>query len=231
MFKLCSSRRKRHGISTKEVMKKTTAIMLAVSMSFCMSANVLASEADASIEDNGVITSTGTDISGQEEVGNSILDTEDDEGGTKAEEDEELIQEDSSVKASDINENSSEDILLPEIDVTEEGNADLDAISPWLSDYDYSVSEDTVILEAYNGHETAITVPGSAIINGTEYQKIQITAGVWPYAVSLSFENGVVFPDNCKDLFFKMRQLKEIDVSHVDTSNTKSVKVRSSVIL
>ena len=94
----------------------------------------------------------------------------------------------------------------------------------WLSDYTYSVESDRIKLESYSGNDSDITVPGSAVINGTQYNTVEISAGLWPNAESLTFENGVVFPDDSSGLFSYMYSLESIDLSNVDTSNVTNMR-------
>ena len=95
-------------------------------------------------------------------------------------------------------------------------------ISPWLENYTYSIRDDesAVYLERYNGHESEIVVPDSAVIEGTEYTKIVVYGdGVWESsnAVSITFESGVQFGDNAACMFSYMHSLTSIDFSAIGT--------------
>ena len=114
----------------------------------------------------------------------------------------------------------SEEIVEGE---TEELLYGTDPTSEWLSDYSFDVLTDRIRLTAYNGSDTEISVPGSAVVDGDAYNKIEISAGVWPNAVRLSFEQGIVFPVDCEDLFSDMTSLTSLDLSQVDTSDVTNM--------
>ena len=116
--------------------------------------------------------------------------------------------------ADTLEEDASEEIGEGEADSLMAGTT-----STWLSDYGYSVQNGRVKLTSYNGNDIDIIVPGSAVINGTAYNTIEISRGLWNNARSLSFEDGVVFPNSCNLLFYNMTSLTAIDLSKVDTSN------------
>ena len=97
------------------------------------------------------------------------------------------------------------------------------SIDGWLSDYSYTVQEDRIKLTSYTGTGTAVTVPGFAVIDGTEYDIVEISKYLWKNAQSLVFERGIMFPDDSSYLFSSMDSLKTIDLSEVDTSNVTAM--------
>ena len=126
-------------------------------------------------------------------------------------EEEETAEGDSTVEtAEEIVEGEAEDLLA--------GNT-----SDWLSDYSYSVMSDRIKLEGYSGNDSGILVPGSAVIDGIQYNTVEISAGLWPGVESLYFERGVVFPDNSSGLFQNMQNLRLIDLNDIDTSNVTNM--------
>jgi hypothetical protein len=60
--------------------------------------------------------------------------------------------------------------------------------SIWLSDYSYLIEEGRLILTAYHGEETEVTVPGSACVSNTQYNKVYLTARMWG-----KFLNNLIF--------------------------------------
>jgi len=78
-------------------------------------------------------------------------------------------------------------------------------------------------LTAYNGTEENVTVPGTAVIDDVEYSRVQLTASVFRNKTgikSLSFGQGVEFPEYAGSMFSGMRKLETIDLSAVNTTNT-----------
>ena len=136
------------------------------------------------------------------------------EAGVPQEAAPEVSAEEEETDAGDRTAEAAEEIVEGEAENLLAGNT-----SGWLSDYSYSVKSDRIKLEAYNGNDSDITVPGSAVVNGTQYNIVEISAGLWQDAESLTFDSGVVFPDNSSGLFRNMQDLQSIDLSNIDTSN------------
>ena len=103
--------------------------------------------------------------------------------------------------------------------------------SAWLNDYDYWFDDDTLVLYGhYKGTETEVTVPATALVGGLPYNKIRLTPELWSpyededgekhesYVRSLSFETGVILPEDCTRLFYNMNEVTSIDLSNLDTS-------------
>ena len=94
----------------------------------------------------------------------------------------------------------------------------------WLKDYDYNIEDDRIILCGYHGEESDVRVPGHAMCRETEYDRIQISPHMWPDGLtSLSFEEGVEFPEFSDDLFANMKDLAAIDLTNIDFQNVKSM--------
>ena len=93
--------------------------------------------------------------------------------------------------------------------------------SSWLRYFDYSVKGDTVVLEGgYKGSDTEVRVPGSATVDGIPYDRVMITKSIsWRACKHLSFEPGVVFPNDCSGLFASEYYIQSIDLTNINTSN------------
>ena len=99
--------------------------------------------------------------------------------------------------------------------------------SEWLSDYDFEVSGDKIRLTGYHGKETEVTVPGSAVISGVEYARIELSSRIWgPFyspdgetegVTKLSFESGVYLPEDASWLFGGLSTLESVDLSNVSS--------------
>ena len=115
--------------------------------------------------------------------------------------------------------NLSESIILTK---TEAGN--------WLDEYDYYVSGDKIVLTAYKGHDTDITIHGSAVLVGTPFEKIEISPYMFgkfdysPAVQHLSFERGVQFPADSSELFYGYYALQTIDLANANTSNVTNMR-------
>ena len=227
---------KRKGVSSKGLMKKILSVLLAAVLTSTMCLTGLAAETESGPEDASQVTDSVSeeaevvefDVQTSDAAENDVSGTgETDESGTEAlekEEEPEILSEEQ-----EENEVISDEILLiPDAagpaSSAEAGEKRSASVSEWLSDYTFTADEDTITLTAYTGSETDITVPGSAVVDGTEYTRILISAGLWPDAVRLAFEDGVEFPSNADSLFAGMSALTEIDVSNIDTSNVTSMQ-------
>ena len=121
---------------------------------------------------------------------------------------------------------ASEEIIDEEVAALADGD---ETTSAWLSGYEYEIQNDRIKLNGYIGDSSTvnmpldIVVPGSAVVNGTEYNSVEISPGLWEYAGTLQFESGVVFPDNSSRLFADMICLRSIDLNNVDTSNVMNM--------
>ena len=174
-------------------------------------------------EKNEERTSETTDDSGTGSTGTNELQTE--------ETHEEIVSTDSTAADATVDSSSkgvdeeTDGAAIPEeIPVESEEDAALPALageetSSWLASYTYEVTGDAVLLTAYNGSDTNITVPGRAMVDGTEYSSIKINKYIWNSAVGLSLEKGVTFPEDCTYFFRYAKNLKTLDIRQVDTSN------------
>ena len=89
----------------------------------------------------------------------------------------------------------------------------------WLSDYDFYFTEDTIVLTGYHGDATDLTVPGDGVIGNKNFAKVEITPEMeWNEVTQLSFDKGVVVPENCSGMF-NWYSLESIDMSNIDTSH------------
>lgn len=99
--------------------------------------------------------------------------------------------------------------------------------SEWLKDYEYRIDGDRIILTEYNGETAEITVPGHAMARGKEYSCIVLSPYIWDSwenpVTSLSFEEGVSFPDDSNNLFASLPALTSIDLQNVDMANVKNM--------
>ena len=94
----------------------------------------------------------------------------------------------------------------------------------WLKDYDCREENGRLVLKRYHGEGTEITVPGSAVFHGDTYDTIVLSPSMWPERVtSLSFEKGVVFPEDSSYLFAYITELTSIDLGNIDMSNVREV--------
>ena len=91
-----------------------------------------------------------------------------------------------------------------EIPDVRNASSDLDqnGTSVWLSDYSYEIKDGRLILKDYLGTGTEVTVPGSAYVRNTLYDKVYLTAKMWgDYVTSLAFEKGVTLPEDSSYMF------------------------------
>ena len=96
----------------------------------------------------------------------------------------------------------------------------------WLSDYDFYIAGDKIVLTGYHGNESDLVVPGSAMIGSTKYAKVEITSEInWEESGTvrkLSFDKGVVVPEDCSGLFRSYGPVS-IDMSNIDTSHVTNM--------
>lgn len=101
----------------------------------------------------------------------------------------------------------------------------------WQEEYEYTLSENEITLQTYNGMESDVIVPAYAVIEEEEYAVVLGDAqwsdngyvGIWsenPNVTSLSFEAGVKLPEDCTALFRSCSNLRELDLSGLDAADT-----------
>jgi surface protein len=100
----------------------------------------------------------------------------------------------------------------------------------WYTDYTYTLdtTNSTITLNTYNGNDTDLDVPGTAIIEGVTYAvKLSSTNtstsnGVWyskrAQITSIKIETGVSAPQDSFAMFYSLSTLTSLDVSGLDTS-------------
>ena len=100
----------------------------------------------------------------------------------------------------------------------------------WQEEYDYSLSENEIALQKYTGSEQELIVPATAVIDGEMYNVVLSetdgSAGIWSGSnsvTSLGFEDGIKLPENCMALFRNCGNLREIDLSELDTTGVVSM--------
>jgi surface protein len=113
-------------------------------------------------------------------------------------------------------------------------SADGTTNATWYNDWTHSnptASDTTISLTAYNGSETTYKVPATATIDGKVYSvifgsgssenssKAQVNLGT---ITSLSFDEGVQFPTNSKNLFCGSK-LTSLNLTGVDTTNVTNM--------
>ena len=112
--------------------------------------------------------------------------------------------------------------------------------SPWLLDYDYEITDNSIVLLRYNKEfeedydestdtytvNASVTVPGSAEIGTTTYNKIVLSQDIWQYTnvKELYFGEGVFLPEDCNDLF-SYESLEKIDLSKVNVTDAADMQV------
>ena len=168
---------------------------------------------------------TGEDSQEEEDSEKEMMQESDEEHAASAEEVEYTLPEEVSEEATEGTMDAisqTEGALEEETELPEDILLE-DETSEWLSDYTYTVEEDRIILTHYNGTEKDIRVPGTAVVGGIEYNTVQIGRKVWARADRLTFDNGVVFPENSSELLYGISGLKEVDASKVDTSNVTNM--------
>ena len=128
------------------------------------------------------------------------------------------------------------------IDADEEDSAPIDseddvAAAEWYKNYEYKLSGKKIILKKYIGTNPKVFVHKSAEINGKKYlTTIQggsgdgfSTVSPWGYnsskteVVSITFQDGFIFPENCMGLFASCGKLESLDLTGVDTSKVRDM--------
>ena len=114
--------------------------------------------------------------------------------------------------------------------------------SPWLSDYEYELTDNSIVLREYKksfeqtyDEDTgewsvnAVTVPGSAEIGTTAYNKIVLSKHIWEYkgVEELYFDEGVYLPEDCSGLF-GYDSLEKIDLSEVNVTDAVNMQAMFS---
>ena len=96
----------------------------------------------------------------------------------------------------------------------------------WQNEYYYKLNEEksTIKLIEYIGTNTELVVPGTAVVNGktytTELKECDSFTTIWgSNIVKISFEEGIILPSDCSDMFNGCKGLIELDISKFDTSN------------
>ena len=108
-------------------------------------------------------------------------------------------------------------------------------MSDWLEKYHFEVSGDRIILLRsktgygpgydYGDYPVIYTVPGSAEIGTSQFNKIELSKGLWGAwqdLRELSFEQGVILPADCEGLF-DYCDFEKIDLSQVEVSNAENM--------
>ena len=101
----------------------------------------------------------------------------------------------------------------------------------WQNDFNYKLENGHLILHVpdgqyscYKGSSTNVTIPAQAVIDGVSYiTELAIMAFYNESTlISLSFEEGVILPEDCANLFGSS-QLETLDISRIDTSNVTNM--------
>ena len=130
-------------------------------------------------------------------------------------------------------ETTAEEILIPE--VTEEPQAELSADqedTTWQRSFYYKLENGHLVLNRVNtrsscylGTASDVIVPAQAVINGvtyiTELGKMAFYSDT--YIVNLSFEEGVILPADCTNLFGNCKKLSTLDISSLDMSRVTNM--------
>ena len=124
----------------------------------------------------------------------------------------------------------SEEEREAEIPVVRHASSGIDqnGTSIWLSDYTYEIRNGRLTLKDYLGTGTEVTVPGSASVRNTLYDKVYLTAKMWGnYVTSLSFEPGVTLPKDSSYMFAPKNTndtaLASFDGTNLDTSSAEDM--------
>lgn len=112
------------------------------------------------------------------------------------------------------------------------GGADLltsGETSEWLQNYEYYIDvlsdgTEVVRLSIYNGADTEIVVPGTAVIEGTEYPVTAYNFNIWSNtAERITFDTGFIF-ENGNSYFSGAHSLKYVDLSRADLSRVTDME-------
>lgn len=100
-----------------------------------------------------------------------------------------------------------------------------DQQSSWLTDFSYHIDGNKIVLTGgYYGTESDYTVPGNADVGGQHYDIVELSKTLsWDIDGTLSFETGVVFPENSARLFTN-EDAHAIDLTNVDATNCHSME-------
>ena len=124
-----------------------------------------------------------------------------------------------------VDENENYYSTLP-MNMSESFTITKDNQNEWLSDFDYYITGEKIVLTGYHGTAEDLVVPGRAVFGDTAYTKVEITPEInWDkdyYLAHLSFADGVVVPDDCSRLFDSY-MLESIDMSNIDTSHVTNM--------
>ena len=127
------------------------------------------------------------------------------------------------------------------LDVNEAVDAEDEANSKWITEYEYVLDGNYIKLKRYLGTSSEIHVYKKAKIDGKTYYTLigsdfeggRIPAGIWgdddgrrpeDQVNYITFEDGVKFDKNCSTVFSKCYNLKSLDLSKVDMSDVESTK-------
>ena len=100
-----------------------------------------------------------------------------------------------------------------------------DQQSSWLTDFSYHIDGNKIVLTGgYYGSESDYTVSGNADVGGQHYDIVELSKTLnWDIDGTLSFETGVVFPENSAGLFSN-ENVHAIDLTNVDAANCRSME-------
>ena len=103
------------------------------------------------------------------------------------------------------------------------GEEEINGAAKWYDDYYYELDSDsgTITLKQYIGEAKNIVVPGNAIIDGVTY-KTKLYSGAFYNCEglkSISFENGVIAPNDMSYMFYGCSGLTSLDLSPLKTEN------------
>ncbi len=106
---------------------------------------------------------------------------------------------------------------------------ELTAPANWYEDYTYELDETnhTITLKKYNGSASEVTIGASATISGVKYNTIVVggtaTSALFSNNTTITkvtFENGIKAGDTLRYLFYKCKNLEEINFNNFNTSDT-----------
>ncbi len=103
------------------------------------------------------------------------------------------------------------------------------AVHTPIEEFDYSIqqAEKTVLLSRYTGSASDVTVPGSYILDGTQYGVVLDSTSVFfenEKLCSVTLEQGVAFSGkSMSKLFAKCAQLQSVNINAVDTGTVEDM--------